>query len=461
MSTRETGLVTPRSPRGSRVPAAALPSRHREYLAALATAAVLAQLLVAQLTLAAAVLLALTGRITRWRPHFLAVPAGAGLAWMLAAGPRSAAADYLSVPRRLAGFVTGPGGRHGSLTSVFARLPGQLPLALIAGAAEAGALLWLSRAGRGPAASWRPGLIASIRYRSAARLLAAGRTVTARGCAIGIEVSTGRRAELSWAQAERAVLICGAQDTSLFEICLPAVCAALRRRKAVLIADLTGGSLLARQARQLAASLGLTIGPLASPDGPSHGLPGLTAAAGQLFRRRGSAIAPPAPVSVTALTGVLTGLRDLGLRADALAWIHGCEHADPGALADLIRAGRDAGTGLLLSTASVQAAAGLGSVVEAVIAAGPIGRALAMQLASAVADPMTAPPSGVPRPAPRDPAVQPDQGLAATFPPEAPGHQAAARALESQPAGSFAVLARGRAGPQPGCTPVPLRAVTP
>jgi hypothetical protein len=149
------------------------------------------------------------------------------------------------------------------------------------------------------------------------------------------------------------------------------------------------------------------------------------------------------------------------LRADALAWIHGCEHADPGALADLITAGRDAGTGLLLSTASVQAAAGLGSVVEAVIAAGPIGRELAMQLAIAVADPMTAAPSGAPRPATVARPAQPDQDPAATFPSEAPGHQAAARALEAQSAGGFAVLARGRPGPQPGCTPVPLRAVTP
>src|ERR1700722_10425816 len=137
MSTRETGLVTPRSPR---VPAAALPSRHREYLAALAPAGVLAQLLVAQLTLAATILFALTGRITRWRPQFLAAPAAAGLAWMLAIGPRSAGADYLSVPRRLAGFVAGPGGRHASLSGAFAGLPGQLPLALIAGAAEAGVL---------------------------------------------------------------------------------------------------------------------------------------------------------------------------------------------------------------------------------------------------------------------------------------------------------------------------------
>ncbi len=426
----------------------------------------MAQLLVAQLTLAAAVLFALTGRIARWRPHFLAVPAGAGLAWMLAVGPRPAVADYLSVPRRLAGFLTGSGGRHPALSGAFAGLPGQLPLALMAGAAEAGVLLWFSRARRGAAASWRPGLIAGVRYRSAARLLAAGRTVTAGGCAIGIEVSTGRRAELSWTQAEQAVLICGARDTSLFEICLPAVCAALRRRKAVLIADLTGGSVPARQARQLAGSLGLTIGELASHDRPSNDRPGnelpsLTAAVGQLFRRRGPAIAPPAPVSVTALAGVLTGLRDLGLRADALAWIHGCEYADPGALADLITAGRDTGTSLLLSTASVQAAAGLGSIVEAAIAAGPIGRELAVQLAVAVADPMTAPPPAGLRSATAARPVQPDQDPAATFPSEAPGHQAAARALETQPAGTFAVLARGRPMPQAGCAPVPLRAVTP
>jgi hypothetical protein len=446
MSTRETGLATSHGPRGSGVPAAALPSRQREYVAALATAAVLAQLALAQVTLLIAVVLAVTGRATRWRPQFLVVPALCGLIWALAAGLRPALAGYLAVPRRLAGLLAGTAWHHQLRPGILAGIGGQVPLALIAGAAEAAGLLWLSRAGRGAMAPWRPGLVAAVRYRLAARALAAGRTVTARGCAIGIVAGTGRRAELSWAQAERAVLVCGPRNASLAEICLPAVCAALRRRKAVLIADLTGTGALSRQARDLAGSLGLTIGELAGRD-----LPGLTAAAGQLIRRRGAALAPPAPVTVAALAGVLASLRDLGLRADALAWIHGCDRADPGALADLISAGQDAGAGLLLSTASVQAAAGLASVVETAIAAGPIGRELARQLAVALDGPARSP-----RPGP------PDQDLAGPFPAVAASRQAAAQALEAQPAGTFAVLTRGqREPPLPGCTPVPLRPVTP
>jgi hypothetical protein len=457
MSTRETGLATLHGQRGSRLPAAALPSRHREYVAALATAAVLAQLALAQLTLLIAVVLAMTGRATRWRPHFRAVPAATGLVWALAEGLRPALAGYLAVPRRLARFIAGPAAHHNLMSGVLAGAPGQLPLALILGAAEAAVLLWLSRAGRGSTAPWRPGLIAAVRYRLAARGLAAGRTVTARGCAIGIEAGTGRRAELSWAQAERAVLVCGARDAPLLEVCLPAVCAALRRRKAVLIADLTGGSALTHQARELAGALGLTIGELAGRDPHS-----LTAAAGQLIRRRGAALAPPAPVTVAALAGVLTSLRELGLRADALAWIHGCDRADPGALADLITAGQDTGTGLLLSTASVQAAASLASAVETVIAAGPIGRELAMQLAVALDGPAGTQPSDAFRPATGARAGLPDRDEASTFPAVAASRQTAARALEAQPAGTFAFLARGRPVPAlPGCSPVPLRPVTP
>ena len=486
MSSRETGLALP-----------ATQPRSRELIAALATAAVLAQLLLFPLTLVIAIVLAATGRISRWRPHWLTAPAAAGLVLLLAGRASAALASYLAWPQSLAAYLSGSAGHRAGLTGLIASaahgLPGQLPVALLAGTAEAAALAWLTGADE---SKYRLGLIAATRRRSAAAKLSVGRTVTVGGCAVGIETGTGRRTELSWAQAEQAVLICGPDDACIVETCAPVVCAALRRRKAVLIADLSGGWRPAAAAARLAGSLGVTIADVAGSGGDrvasgaagsgwpgadrvasgaaGSGWPGadrvasgmagpgadraaaiLATAIGQVLRRREAAIAPASTATVAGLVTVLAGMRDLRLRADALAWLHGCERADPAALAELIAAARDTGSSLLLSTASPAAAGELSGAVEVVIAAGPIGPELAAQLGRALDPGSSLPPA-------RTRADGPDRRRPAAFRHRAPGRYEVVQALAALQSGTFAVLARDRMRPAMlHCESVPVLSVTP
>jgi hypothetical protein len=392
MSTREAGLTAP-----------AVPNR-REFVAALATALLSAQLLLAPATLACTVLLAAATRLTRWRPAWLAVPAGAGLVLVVATGVRPALAGFGAWPAHLAGYLTGASRHHAALlAAATADLPRQLPVAVLAGSAQAAALALLRRGG-GPAAARRPGLIAAIRGRRVTAALRAGRTATAHGCTLGVAVGTGRPAGLTWAEAERGVIAWGPDLAAAAGVCLPAACAALRRRKSVVIADLSGAG-LAVAAHGLARSLGVPVA------GLDAGRPEqLRLALGQVVRDRAAVITGSAAV-VAGLAGVLTGVRDLRLRADALAWIHGCERADAAALRELIALGAGTGCAVLLSTASAQTASDLVSAASVVLAAAPVG-------------------------------VEPAGRLAAL----GPGHDPVftARALAGQPAGTFAVIAPGR-----------------
>src|SRR6267143_955069 len=139
--------------------------RGAELTAALAVAVLLAHLLLAQLTLVLAAVLYATGRVTRWRLSWLAVPAGAGLLWMLAVGPPRAAAGLTAGPRHVLAYLGGIGRHPGHLLHLqdaFAGLaqwlPQQFPLALILAAAEVLGVFWLQGqwdGGRG----YRPGLV--------------------------------------------------------------------------------------------------------------------------------------------------------------------------------------------------------------------------------------------------------------------------------------------------------------
>jgi hypothetical protein len=385
------------------------PPRSREYLAALATAALLAQLLLSQLTLGIAIALWVTGRISRWRPHWLAIPASAGLIWTLAA-PGRAVPGYLATPRHLTAFLTVSAGHHGlaALIGSLARdLPGQLPLALLGGAAEAGGLMWLSLVLGGGRADWRPGLIAAMRRTATVRALAAGRTVTAAGCSVGVAGSTGRRAELTWSQAQRAVLVCGADAAALTAVCLPAVCAALRRRKAVVVACPADQAALGRSVAAMARSLGVEIADLTALGSPES-LATLSAALGEIIRKREAVLAPPAAATAGGLSGALGELRDNALLGDTLVWIHCYEEAGERLITELIGRGQNTGTSLLLSTTSRTAAAAIAGTTEVVIAAGPVGHDAAVELAGREGE---------------------------------TDRTAAVRAIESQPAGTFAIVA--------------------
>jgi hypothetical protein len=355
------------STRGPGLTAAALPHRSRDYAAALATAACLAELLLVPLTLLVCALLTVAARLTRWRLHWLVLPATVGAVLLLTRGPGAAVAGYLRWPQRLIADLGGSG-PPGHVLALAARdLPGQLPIALLAGCAQTAALGLLAGRASGRPAPRRPGLIAAARGHRSAALLAAGRTVTYEGCALGFDPGTGRPARLSWAEARLGVLARGASPAAATGLCLPIVCAALRRRKAVIAADLSGGSEAGRAVRALAAFAGLLAGDLAGI-GPRQ----RPAVFGQVLRQ-GAVIAGSAdPGTVADLTSVLTNLAGLGLRGDALAWIHGCERASPAAARALISAGREAGCAVLLSTADQITADTLAGAAGIVLTAGPV-----------------------------------------------------------------------------------------
>jgi hypothetical protein len=259
----------PRSVRPARAPG------RSELAAALGTAAVLAHLLVAQLTLVLAIAFQLTSRLTRWQPSWLAGPAGAGLVWTLAVSPAPAARDLAAGPRQILAYFAGAIGSPGRIlhpqrafAGITHWLPGQLPLALLLGAAEAGLLWWLEwlQAGRPGRRQARPGLIVAARRRWTIASIRSGGVVTRDGGCLGVDTSTGRPAEVSWPEAEGGVL-CTAQGSSLgpddtaepagpptlagplalagpaamlAQTCFLLAHAGIRRRKPVIVVDLTG-----------------------------------------------------------------------------------------------------------------------------------------------------------------------------------------------------------------------------
>ncbi|HTP15034.1 MAG TPA: hypothetical protein VMK13_04275, partial [Streptosporangiaceae bacterium] len=228
-------------------------NRHRrgDFAVAAALAAILAQLLFAQLTLVLAVVLLATDRLTRWRPQWLAVPAAAGLIWALAIGSGRAAAGPSQVAAHLAAAIGHPAAlMHLSRGFGGSRrwLPRQFPLALIAAAGEAAAVSLAGRLRRlraGEPVTYRPGLVIAARRRAARAALAAGGVVTSDGACLGLDPATGQRAAISWREAERGVLVTGPDAAALAESGAALAQAAIRRRKAVIVIDLTGSQAIA------------------------------------------------------------------------------------------------------------------------------------------------------------------------------------------------------------------------
>jgi len=257
---------TPRRPLGPRDT-----PRSAELIAGLVLALVLAHLLLAQLTLVLAAVLYAIGQLGRWRLSWLAVPAGVGALWVLAIGPSRAGADLAAGPRHVLSYLGGIGQHPGRLLhpqGAFAGLthwlPEQLPLALILAAAEAFGLFrlqarWRERQGA-PVPPGRPGLIIAARRAWTTAALRAGGVVTRDGCCLGVEVSTGRAAAISWREAEGGVLCTGsaagadlaapaqapAARFSAAESGFTLAHAAIRRRKPLIVIDLAGPGWLAQ-----------------------------------------------------------------------------------------------------------------------------------------------------------------------------------------------------------------------
>jgi len=368
--------------------------RRGELAAGVATAAVASQLLFTPAVLLGAVLLVAVGRLSRWRPHWLAVPAVVSVTWLCAVGPAAAADGFASGSQRLAGFLLAAAMRPRLLAhpgvvaaGVSRWLPTGLPLGLLAACGEAWLVLWLRwwRMGAWPQPGWqwRPGLVTAVRGRMSAAVLGAGYTTTSDGCAIGICPDTGKLVAVSWAEATRGVLLAG-QDLELPGLAI--TCAALRRRKTVVIVDCAipapgepaqgTGPAVATRVADLARWLRVPVSAVGGAPADDASVTGvsLAGAIGRAIRRREVVLiatksAHAARGAAADLAAVLNELLDFGLRADCVAWLNGGEFMDTSGLAELLAVAQLTGTVIVLSTTNSGQAAQLVSA-SAIVAVG-------------------------------------------------------------------------------------------
>src|SRR5579863_6428924 len=361
--------------------------RRREALAAVAVAAVVAALLFAPLTLLFAAAFDAVSRASRWRPLWLSVPAACGAVWALAIGPGAAVAGLRRGPAAaMSALATGPGALA-RLPGVIARgLGGQLPLALILASGVAATAWWVRwlHTDEWDAPAARPGLVSIWRRWRATALLRAGRVLTRDGARLGVEPGTGRAAVLSWRDAGGGVLVTGAAAPAVLASGLQLAHAAIRRRKPVIVVDLTGdrelpGALAALCAaaraplHEFGAAGGSRYEPRVRPgaeqhaalaavpwgprDGGPAAVPGGTIA--DVVRQRGVALFAPG------VAGLYLGLYRGGIAPDGLCWLTECDGVEPAALAGLVAAGSPAGLAAALATTAPEPAARIAGQVNA------------------------------------------------------------------------------------------------
>ncbi|HWG61074.1 MAG TPA: hypothetical protein VG253_05110 [Streptosporangiaceae bacterium] len=242
--------------------------RRAEIVACLAVLWLLAHLLLAQLTLVLAVVFHLTSRVTRWRPAWLAVPASAGLICVLAVGPAAALTAFTAGPGRVLSYIAGSPGdpaRVFHLTAAYAGighwLPGQAAIALIAACGEAAAAWWLGwlHGGQPASGEYRPGLIVLARGEFNAWCVEGGGVVSREGVTLGIDSESGKRAGISWQEAEGGVLCTGAAQAMASTASFQLVHAAIRRRKPVIAVDMAGTPGLAESLAAVCAGAGASL----------------------------------------------------------------------------------------------------------------------------------------------------------------------------------------------------------
>lgn len=239
--------------------------RRAEILAAVTLGWIAAHLLLAQLTLLLAVTFGLVSRATRWRPGWLAVPAAVGLAWVLAIGPRAALAGFTAGPRHVLDYLAGAAADPARLlrlsrgyAGLAGWLPRQVPLALLAAAAEAAVARWL-RQGDGACLAPRPGLLALARRQFTVWGVRSGGVAGRTGAVLGVDCPTGRPAEVPWRAAEGGVLVAGGAAGEVAAAGFQFVHAAIRRRKPVLVVDLAGTPGLAGALAAVCADAGAPL----------------------------------------------------------------------------------------------------------------------------------------------------------------------------------------------------------
>jgi hypothetical protein len=383
--------------------------RRGEVLAAVAAAAVAAGVLFAPLTLILAAVFHAVSGVSRWRPLWLGVPAACGTVWLLAVGPRVAAADYGRGPAATASALprifTGPAAVSRAVGAVYADGARQLPIALILGAGVA-ALAWWVRwmhTDEWDVPAPRPGLVHIGRRRRTVASLRSGRVLTRDGTRLGVDETTGGPAVLSWRDAGGGVLLTGAARPAVLAAGLRLAHAAIRRRKPVIVVDLAGDAGLPAALATICASVraplhvfGAADGPryeprvrpdaeqhaalLAVPWGPRPGLgAGERVSLGEVVRQRAVALFTLAATGRRDIAEAIAGLvaADVaahygslyraGIAPDGLCWLTECDGVDPAALAGLVAAGRPPGLAPALATTVPRAAGGLAGRVNAVV----------------------------------------------------------------------------------------------
>ena len=379
--------------------------RRAELIAVCAVAILIAHLLLAQLTLVLAVVLALVSKAGRWRLWWLAAPAVAGLAWTLAAGPGNAVAGFTAGPSAILWHLGGGhlAGRAGQPLAGFGGagnwLPRQFPIALVAGAAEAALIGWLDwlHTDEWAVPPPRPGLLAAVRRAIAVRATRAGTVVTREGCALGVVPATGAVAELRWAEAVRGTLVVGAAAQDVTLTGLQVVHAALRRRKPVIVLDPGGELAIARALGAACLATGTPLLTAGTPEAAGYAVhvagaavatatdPETAAASrlwgrgggrerqpghqadvdlGRVVRERAAAVLPADSAELAAracaeLAALAGDLRRIGVDGDALVWVPRAERAPAQALRELLSDGPGAGLSVLIGTTSPAAAAEL------------------------------------------------------------------------------------------------------
>ena len=242
--------------------------RRDEILAACVVLAVLAHVLFAQLTIILAVVFYLITKMTRWRLSWLAVPAAAGLAWTAAVGPRAATAGFAAGPAQIADYLGASGHQADHLlhftaafTGIGTWLPRQLPLAVVAGAAEAALAGWLSwlHTDEWNLRPARPGLIVAARRAATVRAIRAGGVVTRDGGCLGVAPGSGARVTLSWAEAAGGISVCGSAGQDVLTTSFQLIHAAVRRRKPVLAVDHTSDPELTGRLAAVCAAAGAPL----------------------------------------------------------------------------------------------------------------------------------------------------------------------------------------------------------
>jgi hypothetical protein len=398
-------LAPVRTPRRARYLVPLGTPRRGELLAAVAVAAVVAGILFAPLTLLLAAAFDAVSKASRWRPLWLAIPAACGVIWALAIGHGEAVAGLRRGPAAaVRAMATGPAA-SGLPAAIVHGLPGQFPVALILAAGAAAVAWWVRwlHTDEWDVPTPRPGLVSIWHRRQASASLRAGRMLTRDGGRLGGEAATGRAAVLSWRDAGGAVLVTGAAAPAVLASGLLLAGAAIRRRKPVIVVDLTGdrdlpGALAAGcgAARAPLHVFGTVGGPRYEPRvrpgaeqeaalatvpwGPGGGSPGggTGASLADVVRQRAVALftlggpeSGPAEVIAGLIAADLAGLYASmyrgGIAPDGLCWVTECAGVDPVALAGLIAAGSPAGLAPVLATTAPEPAARIASQVNAAI----------------------------------------------------------------------------------------------